>query len=169
MTILRNISFPSPVARALSTQLSTAALDKHPQSAERGITLDLVCASCLPTTLEPPPPTEALVLHQKKYAAVKWLGELPVTDRPRLIIYPLHPPCEGVLVIHSSAASTLGAFPPERPHLLCLGLLRCYSPMVCPSCLPHACSSVKQASMDAESGPFPRASAAFRSAGRAAV
>jgi hypothetical protein len=29
-----------PVA-ALSTQLSTAALDKHPQSKERGITLDL--------------------------------------------------------------------------------------------------------------------------------
>ena len=28
-------------ARALSTLLSTAALDKHPQSAERGITLDL--------------------------------------------------------------------------------------------------------------------------------
>lgn len=27
--------------RALSTQLSTAALDKHPQSTERGITLDL--------------------------------------------------------------------------------------------------------------------------------
>ena len=26
---------------ALSTQLSTAALDKHPQSRERGITLDL--------------------------------------------------------------------------------------------------------------------------------
>mmetsp|Transcript_25202 Transcript_25202/g.47625 ORF Transcript_25202/g.47625 Transcript_25202/m.47625 type:complete len:555 (-) Transcript_25202:120-1784(-) len=29
------------LVRALSTQLSTAALDKHPQSAERGITLDL--------------------------------------------------------------------------------------------------------------------------------
>ncbi|GJP34603.1 hypothetical protein CLOM_g19027 [Closterium sp. NIES-68] len=29
------------LARALSTLLSTAALDKHPQSAERGITLDL--------------------------------------------------------------------------------------------------------------------------------
>lgn len=29
-------------ARALSTQLSTAALDKNPQSAQRGITLDLV-------------------------------------------------------------------------------------------------------------------------------
>ena len=31
---------PRPVA-ALSTTLSTAALDKHPQSRERGITLDL--------------------------------------------------------------------------------------------------------------------------------
>lgn len=29
------------LVRALSTSLSTAALDKHPQSAERGITLDL--------------------------------------------------------------------------------------------------------------------------------
>lgn len=29
------------LARALSTTLSTAALDKHPQSVERGITLDL--------------------------------------------------------------------------------------------------------------------------------
>eukprot|EP00959_Pyramimonas_sp_CCMP1952_P148687 3110419-Pyramimonas_sp.AAC.1 len=29
------------LARALSTLLSTASLDKHPQSAERGITLDL--------------------------------------------------------------------------------------------------------------------------------
>lgn len=29
------------LARALSTELSTAALDKHPQSQERGITLDL--------------------------------------------------------------------------------------------------------------------------------
>lgn len=33
-------SFLLPVA-ALSTTLSTAALDKHPQSKERGITLDL--------------------------------------------------------------------------------------------------------------------------------
>ena len=29
------------LARALSTRLSTASLDKHPQSRERGITLDL--------------------------------------------------------------------------------------------------------------------------------
>jgi selenocysteine-specific elongation factor len=29
------------LARALSTELSTAALDKNPQSQERGITLDL--------------------------------------------------------------------------------------------------------------------------------
>jgi selenocysteine-specific elongation factor len=29
------------LVRALSTELSTAALDKHPQSQERGITLDL--------------------------------------------------------------------------------------------------------------------------------
>ena len=29
------------LARALSTELSTAALDRHPQSQERGITLDL--------------------------------------------------------------------------------------------------------------------------------
>lgn len=29
------------LVRALSTQLSTAALDKHPQSQQRGITLDL--------------------------------------------------------------------------------------------------------------------------------
>ena len=29
------------IARALSTTLSTCALDKHPQSAERGITLDI--------------------------------------------------------------------------------------------------------------------------------
>ena len=29
------------IVRALSTELSTAALDKHPQSKERGITLDL--------------------------------------------------------------------------------------------------------------------------------
>ena len=29
------------LVRALSTHLSTAALDKHPQSRERGITLDL--------------------------------------------------------------------------------------------------------------------------------
>ena len=31
----------SPAVAALSTTLSTAALDKHPQSKERGITLDL--------------------------------------------------------------------------------------------------------------------------------
>jgi selenocysteine-specific elongation factor len=31
----------SPAVAALSTKLSTAALDKHPQSKERGITLDL--------------------------------------------------------------------------------------------------------------------------------
>ena len=30
-----------PAVAALSTKLSTAALDKHPQSKERGITLDL--------------------------------------------------------------------------------------------------------------------------------
>ena len=30
-----------PAVAALSTVLSTAALDKHPQSKERGITLDL--------------------------------------------------------------------------------------------------------------------------------
>ena len=34
------VLFPAAVA-ALSTMLSTAALDKHPQSKERGITLDL--------------------------------------------------------------------------------------------------------------------------------
>jgi selenocysteine-specific elongation factor len=32
---------PSLAVAALSTQLSTAALDKNPQSQERGITLDL--------------------------------------------------------------------------------------------------------------------------------
>lgn len=30
------------LVKALSTHLSTASLDKHPQSRERGITLDLV-------------------------------------------------------------------------------------------------------------------------------
>ncbi|KAG7377734.1 hypothetical protein PHYPSEUDO_011079 [Phytophthora pseudosyringae] len=39
------------LVRALSTQLSTAALDKHPQSQQRGITLDLGFSSFL---LEPP-------------------------------------------------------------------------------------------------------------------
>ena len=40
---------------ALSTQLSTAALDKSPQSQERGITLDLGFSSCvvpLPDSLQ---------------------------------------------------------------------------------------------------------------------
>ncbi|KAL2919320.1 hypothetical protein HK105_200963 [Polyrhizophydium stewartii] len=35
------------LVRALSTQGSTASFDKHPQSAERGITLDLGFSSCL--------------------------------------------------------------------------------------------------------------------------
>lgn len=37
----------------LSTQLSTAALDKHPQSKERGITLDLGFSSFITDTLPP--------------------------------------------------------------------------------------------------------------------
>lgn len=42
---------------ALSSQLSTAALDKHPQSKERGITLDLGFSSF---TAAPPPHLKAL-------------------------------------------------------------------------------------------------------------
>lgn len=40
---ITSFSYQSPccTVAALSTQLSTAALDKHPQSKERGITLDL--------------------------------------------------------------------------------------------------------------------------------
>jgi len=44
------------LVRALSTELSTAALDKHPASHERGITLDLGFSAF---TTPPPPPVAA--------------------------------------------------------------------------------------------------------------
>ena len=43
------------LVRALSTHLSTASLDKHPQSQERGITLDLGFSSFLLPSLPPSP------------------------------------------------------------------------------------------------------------------
>lgn len=45
------------LVKALSTHLSTASIDKHPQSQERGITLDLVGEP------EPAPAREAIVMH----------------------------------------------------------------------------------------------------------
>jgi hypothetical protein len=45
------------LVKALSTHLSTASIDKHPQSQERGITLDLVGVACaLPLLFSSPDP-----------------------------------------------------------------------------------------------------------------
>jgi selenocysteine-specific elongation factor len=50
------------LVRALSTHLSTASLDKHPQSQERGITLDLGFSSFLLPSLPPSPPLQVTLV-----------------------------------------------------------------------------------------------------------
>lgn len=106
----------SVAVAALSTTLSTAALDKHPQSKERGITLDLgfsaftvssaVCATHNAVV-------SAWAAHQKACTRQPFLRLLPL----QLLLLLLCPRCR---CQHQRSCSSWGTSPCSSPWLTAL-------------------------------------------------
>lgn len=77
------------LVRALSTQLSTAALDKHPQSQERGITLDLGFSSFrLPPTTDDDSDLQVTLVDCPGHASLfkTILGGVAIVDLALLVV-----------------------------------------------------------------------------------
>ncbi|KAG6959785.1 hypothetical protein JG688_00009926 [Phytophthora aleatoria] len=77
------------LVRALSTQLSTAALDKHPQSQQRGITLDLGFSSfCLEPSEQEKPSLQVTLVDCPGHASLfrTILGGVAIIDTVLLVV-----------------------------------------------------------------------------------